>query len=158
MEFKVLKRFETIQILSQFADGGYWYLQSDLVWISKNNFEILVPKGFVTDFASVPQPGQALIAKAGKSAQPAIIHDYLYWVQDRTRLEADDIMWEAMDDLKMARWKMHIIYRTVRPDLTGGAAWRSNAALKADGEKRVMTKLPSDPHLTWEEWKPNAFA
>jgi hypothetical protein len=39
----------------------------------------------------------------------------------------------------------------------GGLAWQSNAKLKAAGEKRLLTKFPEDPTLTWKQWKANSM-
>lgn len=38
----------------------------------------VVPKGFVTDFASVPEILQGLIPPTGRYGKAAVIHDYLY--------------------------------------------------------------------------------
>lgn len=43
---------------------------------------IVVPKGFVTDFASVPWPASMFIPKDGDYNQAAVTHDFLYFMND----------------------------------------------------------------------------
>jgi hypothetical protein len=88
----------------------------------------------------------------------AIVHDWLYWDQQRSHEEADNILWVDMTDLTVGYITRQAIYRGVR--LKGGSAWDSNARLKASGEKRLLKKYPTDPVITWAEWKrrPDVFA
>ena len=111
------------------------------------------PPGFITDFASVPRPFWSLLPPDGEYAYAAIIHDYLYWTQTRPRDEADTILKFAMEDLKVNPLTVETIYRAVR--LGGGSAWDGNAALKRQGEKRILKsdKYPQDPTTRWEDYK-----
>ena len=43
----------------------------------KGLVEIIVPKGFRTDLASVPRPFWSIIPPMGRYSQAAVIHDYL---------------------------------------------------------------------------------
>ncbi|MGF6482830.1 DUF1353 domain-containing protein [Paraburkholderia sp. JPY419] len=119
---------------------------------------VKVPRGFVTDFASVPRVFWSLFRPDGDYAYAAVVHDYLYWQQDRPKSDADLIFRSVMDDLKITDRQSAILYHAV--DLFGGAAWRENARLKASGEKRILSELPSSSDVTWEEWKsrPNVFS
>jgi hypothetical protein len=119
---------------------------------------VQVPKGFVTDFASIPRPFWSLVRPDGDYAFAAVVHDYLYWVQDRPRIEADRIFKYAMDDLKIPFVVAEPLYRLV--DLGGGSSWTKNSQLKASGEKRVLISLPESQATTWIEWKqrPDVFA
>ncbi|HET9208603.1 MAG TPA: DUF1353 domain-containing protein, partial [Burkholderiaceae bacterium] len=62
---------------------------------------IVVPAGFVTDMASVPKRLRWWEGKADSSIAPAIVHDYLYWVQPCSQEEADAVMYTAMVALKV---------------------------------------------------------
>lgn len=88
----------------------------------------------------------------------AIIHDWIYWDQSRSREEADNILWIDMTDLGVGYLTRQMIYQAV--SRFGQGAWDSNAKLKASGEKRLLKKYPSDPTTTWDEWKkqPDVFA
>lgn len=110
-----------------------------------------VPPYFVSDFASVPRIFWSIFPTDGKYAYAAVLHDYVYWVQDRPRAEADKVFRLAMSDLKITDRQAATLYRAV--DLFGGAAWDGNAKLKAAGEKRVLVRLPTDPTTTWDEWR-----
>ena len=83
---------------------------------------IIVPAGFITDFASVPRIFWSLYPPMGKYAGATIIHDYLYITQERTRKETDLIFLEAMKVLNVPFFRRQIIYRAVR--LGGWLPWR----------------------------------
>ncbi|RYF35391.1 MAG: DUF1353 domain-containing protein [Comamonadaceae bacterium] len=110
-----------------------------------------VPPYFVSDFASVPRIFWSIFPTDGKYAYAAVLHDYVYWVQDRPRAEADKVFRLAMSDLKITDRQAATLYRAV--DLFGASAWEGNAKLKAAGEKRVLVRLPTDPTTTWDEWR-----
>jgi len=75
---------------------------------------ITVHEGFQTDFASVPRAFWVVFPPDGKYTQAAVLHDYLYRVQERTRKESDDIFLEAMAVLGVNKIKRLIMYRAVR--------------------------------------------
>lgn len=93
-----------------------------------SNRWVWVPAGYLTDGASVPQIFWSLIPRWGAYGQAAVVHDilceYLTVTEDGvpkriTRLEADDILLEAMHVLEVPELKAHAIsaavdlYRTV---------------------------------------------
>lgn len=82
---------------------------------------ITVPEGFITDCASVPFPAKMFIPVSGQYNQAAVVHDYLYATQTRTRKEADDIFLEAMTVLGVNWFKRQVMYRAVR--LGGWLPW-----------------------------------
>lgn len=110
-----------------------------------------VPKGFVTDLASIPAIFWTLLRPDGEYAYPAIVHDFLYWMQTTTRAEADEIFRLGMQDFDVGKATVETIYRAVRAG--GESAWSGNARLKAQGEKRILVRIPKDPRITWAEWK-----
>lgn len=112
---------------------------------------VQVPIGFVTDFASIPTAFCALLSPTGRYAWAAVVHDYLYWTQDRPREEADLVLKYAMEDLKIDTLTVAAIYQGVR--LGGSSAWESNAKLKGAGEKRIIKLFPADPGTKWSDWK-----
>jgi hypothetical protein len=82
---------------------------------------IRVPRGFVTDFASVPRIFWSLIPPWGRYGKAAVIHDYLYKENIGSRKSADDIFLEAMEVLKVSVLKRIIMYWAVR--IFGYFAW-----------------------------------
>lgn len=148
--------------LGRFADPMY-FLGLPISW--KPNPDqvgkfaaVTVPTGFVTDLASIPQPFWSLLRPDGRYAYAAIVHDYLYWTQERPREEADQILKFAMQDFSINVATIAAIYEAVH--LAGSSAWRKNAELKARGEKRILKQWPEDPRVTWAQWKerPDVFA
>ena len=74
--------------------------------------------------AAIPVSVSAIFPRWGKYGNAAVIHDWMYWNQSRSRKEADDIFLAVMEVLEVAGWKRKAIYRAVR--WFGGFAWRAN--------------------------------
>jgi len=83
---------------------------------------ITVPKGFKTDFASIPQIFWSLAPPDGKYTGAAIVHDYLYQKKVYSRKRSDQIFLEAMKVQKVSWWRRRLMYRAVR--LFGWLAWK----------------------------------
>lgn len=140
-------------LLGRFSDPMYFLLQS-IHWTpnpGQTGSAVSAPKGFVTDFASVPRIFWAALPRDGLYTYPAILHDYLYWEQPVSRKEADAVLDYAMDDFKVPAATRRTVYAAVRAG--GGSAWDDNAKRKAAGEKRTLRKFPDDPTTTWAAWK-----
>ena len=76
---------------------------------------IKIPKGFICDGASIPKIFWGIIGSPmGRYAPAAIIHDFLYRNQPRSRKESDEIFYEAMQVLGVPFWKRWIMYHAVR--------------------------------------------
>ena len=82
--------------------------------------EIRVPKGFITDFASIPRVFWTILPPDGKYTQAAVLHDFLYYKKGKltnmklSRKECDGVFLEAMEVLSVSWIKRHTIYRAVR--------------------------------------------
>ena len=81
-------------------------------WEGKKDL-IKVPKGFITDFASVPRLFWIILPPDGKYTQAAVLHDYLYSTP-RLRKESDRIFKNAMKVLGVPMWKYGIMFSAVR--------------------------------------------
>lgn len=78
----------------------------------------LVPRGYETDFASIPPLAQGLINPFGNHAEAAVVHDWLYAVGEKDRRkEADDIFRFAMKEGGVNLVRRNVMHRAVR---TGG--------------------------------------
>ena len=75
---------------------------------------ITVPRGYNTDFASVPRLLWAIEPPLGDAGKAAVLHDWLYETGERPRAEADRIFAEAMAVLEVPAWKRALIHRAVR--------------------------------------------
>jgi len=121
-------------LLGRFRDPWY-YLIEPIYWIpnpdQRAHFQrVEVSKGFVTDLASIPPIFYSLLRPDGEYAYAAIVHDYLYWTQTRTRLMFDEILKSSMEDFDVDKLKIQAIYRGVRA--FGERFWNENARLKAE--------------------------
>jgi hypothetical protein len=85
---------------------------------------IVVPAGFITDFASVPKGLWNIFPPFGEWAAAAVVHDYLYKTQGLNgkydRKQADKIFKEAMEVLEVPKWKRELMYNAVRTFGKGG--------------------------------------
>ena len=141
--------------LYRFSDEIY-AITKPISWIpnpgsAKNLKQVEVPAGFITDFASVPKIFWSILPRDGVYVYPAIIHDYMYWMQDGTRDLADETLREGMQDFKIDTVSINAIYWGVRAG--GGSAWTGNAKLKSSGERRIIRKFPENPLVSWFDWK-----
>jgi hypothetical protein len=144
--------------LGRFKDPMY-YLLDPISWSPNQNqlgkFDAVeVPKGFVSDLASIPRPFWSLLRPDGTYAYAAIIHDYLYWVQTGARESADEILKNSMEDFGIDATTKNIIYLAVRA--AGQGAWDQNSKLKAHGEKRLLKAFPANARTLWADWRRNA--
>ena len=58
----------------------------------------IVPAGFITDFASIPRLFWTVVGHpAGKYAQAAVLHDYLYRTNSVSRAKADSLFRRSND-------------------------------------------------------------
>lgn len=95
--------------------GDVWILDQDLVY--KSDFRlapIVVPKGFETDFASVPRLPLAFWLTGDTAHQAAVVHDFLYVKGTGTKEEADSIFLEAMKVIGVPLWRRQLMYAAVR--------------------------------------------
>jgi len=140
--------------LGRFADPVYFLLKP-ITW--KPNADqagyptVTVPAGFVTDFASIPRAFWSLLPPDGLYTYPAILHDYLYWMQNTSKALADNILKYGMQEFGVGSVKLNAIYEGV--NLGGQGAWNENRRLRETGEKRVLKAFPDDPRMTWNTWK-----
>lgn len=83
---------------------------------------IVVPKGAITDLASVPRILWAVFPPHGKWAKAAIVHDWLYAEAIGSKAYADRVFLEAMEVLgvplvrrKLMFWAVHWFGRGAYP-------------------------------------------
>ena len=147
--------------LSRFVEPVY-FLTKSIAWRPNPGEEadlepVHVPRGFVTDFASIPRVFWSALRPDGDYTYPAIVHDFLYWSQRRPRETSDRILRSAMKEFGIGAATITLVYETVR--IGGQRAWDTNARLKARGERRILERFPDDPLTRWGDWKrlPDVF-
>lgn len=119
---------------------GHWtankafVLDAPFTYISRVG-SIVVPKGFVTDFDSVPRLPLAYWLAKGRTRLAPVIHDYLYATHALdgvpiSRRFADQLFLEAMVDESVGRAARRMIWAGVRAG--GFLAWRSSGRAYAN--------------------------
>ncbi|RAK50957.1 DUF1353 domain-containing protein [Phenylobacterium deserti] len=115
-----------------------WGLHDPLTYRpSDAEHTITVPKGFVTDLASIPRWAWTLVPPDGPWVKGAVIHDFLYatrgtgaWKRQPagntreapyTRAEADWILRDALENRGVDVLRRNVIWLAVR--LGGGRGW-----------------------------------
>lgn len=97
----------------------------------------VVPKGYVTDFASIPWPGSAIINPFGYHLEAAVIHDWLYAVGETgERAYADGLFRFAMKEQRVNRLRRNVMWSATR-----------------GGGKRAYGRADE-----WRFWDPENFA
>lgn len=108
-------------------DGRTYTLAKKLEYACKRlGKTIEVPEGFITDLASIP-----LLGNHRSWSRAAVIHDFLYYTNGISRLEADKVLAEAMKVLKVPFWRRALVISGLA--IGGWLAWRKHRARKDDG-------------------------
>jgi len=156
-----MSRFTDALIVSPLADGKTWVVLERFGYDvgelgSGDSVEVAI--GFCTDFASIPRLFWIVLPRWGKYGNAAVIHDWLYWDQSRSRRAADDIMLEAMSVLSVSALKKYPIYWGVRA--FGWIAWHRNQWDKRaeldrviSGEALKSTQESQRPGLIKRTWR-----
>lgn len=98
---------------------------------------LIVPSGFQTDLASIPQILWNILPPIGKYDAAAVVHDFLYHQQPAgvRRVDADAVLREAMEVLGVRRLTRVVIWLGVR--IGGWHAWKT--ATRYGGEPGTRT-------------------
>ncbi len=142
------------QAFKTFADKQNWVLVEDLPYsIGDTGVTIIVPAGFVTDFASIPHPLWWWHSPQDNQIKAAVVHDYLYWVQVCTRKQADNILNIAMQESDVPLAKRNALYVAVRKE--SGEAWEMNQTERFRGLIHIIPKqkLNFPPDALWADYR-----
>lgn len=96
----------------ELTEEFYFYFSED-----DKSTGVTVPKGFITDFASVPRILWSILPPTGRYTKAAVLHDFLYSNASHlelTRKQCDKMFLQGMGVLGVKRWVRNIIYRAVR--------------------------------------------
>ncbi|KKN65892.1 hypothetical protein LCGC14_0477090 [marine sediment metagenome] len=125
--------FLTPLVVEVMPSGKTFKLATGFTYKGKrDSAPILVPPGFITDFASIPRGARLIIPKLGKYTKASVLHDFIYQKHTIhvsanemvyfTRSMADLVFLDAMADLGVAKWKRYVMYWAVR--FGGWIAWK----------------------------------
>ena len=116
--------FKGLSVSMTPLDQKFWRIEDEFSFISiQQSLTIIVPAGFITDFASVPRALWMIYPRWGTYGYAAIVHDLLYKdvAFKGSRLMADKIFYEAMLELGVPDTRASILYYAVR--IFGSFAW-----------------------------------
>jgi hypothetical protein len=143
-------------VVRAFGDNKFWIVVEDMTYVIGSTDErIVVPKGFVTDFASIPQALWSVgLSPQGQYSRAAVIHDYLYWSQGCSRRQADRLLVIAMKESRVSGFDEFLVYQGVRKG--GAGPWDANAAERREGLPRIVPDgylRPADPNTNWATYR-----
>jgi hypothetical protein len=106
-------------------------LQVDLVCYSEIAGEITVPRGLLTDGASIPKLFWNLLSDTDPDIlYPSYAHDYIYQLYGKmpnnvilTQKQADQIIREQMIGVGAPKWKADTVYNSLRTYWTLRGGW-----------------------------------
>lgn len=105
-------------------NGWLWKLYQPFIFNYYGDL-ITIPKGFNTDFASVPKWLWSFIPSIGNYCEASLVHDYLYTIGYGNRKKADDLFIKAMLQKEPNKYiRAYVMYYAVR--LFGGSRWNKN--------------------------------
>jgi hypothetical protein len=109
-------------------DERHWRLLRAFTYDSEvAKARIVVPAGFVTDFASVPRVPVAYWLFGGTANAAAVIHDWLYTTGIFPKDTADSVFYEAMRASGIGFLRARFMYWGVA--YGGGMAWAAHRAV-----------------------------
>ncbi len=124
----------TTDLNLKYINGIFWSLESELVYVSSKGETVTVPKGFITDMASVPKLFWNIFPPMGdgsKYGEAAVVHDFLYATQKIPKPQSDNFFLDAMNTLCVPMWKRYLLYYAVA--FFGQSSWNE------DGKKIVKS-------------------
>lgn len=113
-------------------DGVYEILLEDFTFESQGH-AFTVPRGFVTDYASIPRFFHRILPQRGRYNPAAVAHDFLYWSGVLSKDDADEVLYDLSERLGVGWFDRHAIYRGVR--IGGWVAWNKYRKAERRGGK-----------------------
>ena len=147
-------------ILMPFACMKKFIVYKDIHWTPPEGADetfprqITVPRGFITDLASVPPYFAWAVPPTGQHGHAAILHDWLYWDQSTSRKVADDIFKLVMEEQNVEPALRNTLWAAVR--LFGQKPWADWQTRHAENGKMIIKTFPDDTSVTWADWQKNA--
>lgn len=120
------------------ADRELWRVLEDFAYVSDLVGVIIVPKDFMTDFASVPRLPFVFLLTGNTAHRAALIHDYLYTSNQFSRKLSDEIFKEAIVAAGEPEWRANMMYAGVR--IGGKSSWESAGPRQTEAVKQFMNK------------------
>lgn len=109
------------QLELEYIDGRTWRVTQTFS-VDVEIGVIVVPVGFITDFASIPRVLWNILPPEGHYGKAAVLHDYIYVTGGHcppsehvfTKKEADKLFLAAMSQLDVPWYQRYPMYQAVR--------------------------------------------
>jgi hypothetical protein len=101
-------------IIVKFIPGKTW--KDTTTWQLEKEFKLLdvkIPKGYVTDGASIPRLFRGIFSPTGRYFGAAILHDYVLG-QERDWPKSNDMFERALIESDIRKWRRKLIVGAVR--------------------------------------------
>lgn len=122
--------------LKYLSEGQYQVLKDVVIFIAPLTV-MIIPKGMITDFASIPRFARVFVSPDETwITVPALLHDALYASEWVDRGVADSLFMQAMKYRRagfIARW---LVYFAVR--LGGAFVWLSHDKIKVEKHRVLL--------------------
>jgi hypothetical protein len=123
-------------------DDGQWQLVANLLYQSDvAACTFMVPKGFITNFASVPRIPIIYELAGDTSSEAATVHDFLYTTHPVSRAVADAVLREASAATDVPAWRRGLMWAGVR--VFGWSHW--GTAATSDAPAASAAAVPPVP-------------
>ena len=132
------RMFPRTQIdITRISKGNYRLLNEVVMYIAEG-MPVVIPEGFVFDFASVPRPLWWIISPDDDGiALPGLLHDELYATEMFSRRVCDGLFLQAMNERGLLPvWKRQCAYWAVR--LGGWLTWRNHDPAEVRKQKNIL--------------------
>ena len=143
--------FETdLTVTAISKDPDLWYLAAPLIY-SNATVRITIPRGFITDLASIPHVVDWLpfLDRDGPSRRPGGLHDGVYSLgRERGKDWADALLREACLAEGMNAWQADAYYDAVQR--FGADAWAQDAR---EGTAGAITSGDFYTQQYFDDWK-----
>lgn len=142
----MISAFQSPLIVQQISDSD-WRLFKPFIYDSEHlDRSIIIPAGFVTDFASVPRIPVAYLLFGGTTTKPAVVHDFLYRSCSAPRADADAVFAEAARVAGAPAWRIYSMQAAVR--MFGGSFYCTKRnPVNSDVGNSAALSLPPPPAL-----------
>ena len=90
-----------------------WEVEEDYHAVVVGN-TIRVPKGFITDLASVPRIMWVVFPPFGRYTEASVVHDFLYSSSELSRKKCDEVFFMLMLENNVSYFTAKILHASVR--------------------------------------------
>ncbi len=127
-----------------------WKLLEPVVYEGRDS-TFTVPRGYVTDFASVPRIFFWLLPSYGAYTKAAILHDFLCETKIVSRADADGLFRRTMRELHVPLLRRWIMWAAVRANsrLKGATVGEAATWLAVTIPAAIFLAIPAVVVLVW---------